>query len=178
MQIFLPHARRWRRFELLTNTWAPIFPFGKRDTESAPLLEAISLSRCNLYFAARDQVSQPISLRGPIQFFGGVALEPLKSISLIGVHINWDQPSLKNLTNLKLKFHASDVMPNRQQFTAILEAYPGLIHLTVFGWGPTLDVPSPVERGRLRLSNLEKFSFVFWMRLTPLDSFPSSTFRS
>jgi hypothetical protein len=84
---------------------------------------------------------------------------------------------LRNLTNLELKFHASDVMPNIQQFTAILEACPHLVHLAIFGWGPTLDVPSPVEGCRLRLSNLEKFSFGFLdtpyaIRLLSLFDFP------
>jgi len=124
---FLPHAHRWRRFELLTDTWAPIFIFlwytKHVEVESAPLLEAVSLSWCNLYFAARGQVFRPISLRQPIQFLGGVRLT---SVSLVGVHINWNQPSLRNLTNLELKFHASDVMPNIQQFTAIPEACPSL----------------------------------------------------
>ena len=179
MRIFLPHAHRWRRFELLTDTWAPIFTFlwYTRHIKLAPLLETISLSRCNLYFAARGQVFQPISLRQHIQFFSGVALERLTSVSLVGAHINWDQPSLRNLTNLELKFQASDVMPNIQQFTAILEACPDLIHLAIFGWGPTLDVPSPVEGSRLRLSNLKKFSFGFLdtsysIRLLSLFDFP------
>ena len=179
MRIFLPHTHRWRRFELLTDTWAPIFTFlwYTRHVESAPLLESVSLSRCNLYFAARGQVFRPISLRQSIQLFGGVALERLTSVSLVGVHIDWNQPSLRNLTNLELKFHASDVMPNIQQFTAILEACPGLNHLAIFGWGPTLDVPSPVEGYRISLSSLEKFSFGFLdtsyaIRLLSLFDFP------
>ena len=163
MRMFLPHARRWRRFELLTDTWAPMFTFlwYTRHVESAPLLEAVSLSRCNLYFAARGQVFRPISLRQPVRFFGGVPLERLTSVSLVGVHVNWNQPSLRNLTNLELKFHASDVMPNIQQFTTIFEACPGLVHLAISGWGPTLDLPSPVEGCRLRLSRLAKLSFGF-----------------
>ncbi|KIM47208.1 hypothetical protein M413DRAFT_271167 [Hebeloma cylindrosporum] len=164
MRIFLPHVHRWRRFELLTDTWAPIFTFlwYTRHVTSAPLLETVSLSRCNLYFAARGQVFQPTSLRQPIQFFRGANLERLTSVSLVGVHIQWNQPSsLRNLTVLELKFHASDVMPNLQQFTTIIEACPGLIHLAIFGWGPVLDVSSPVVGCRLRLSNLKKLSFGF-----------------
>ena len=176
MRVFLPHVRRWRRFELLTDTWAPIFTFlwYTRHVKSAPILETVSLSRCNLYFAARGQVFRPISLRQPIQFFGEAALEQLTSVSLVGVHINWKQPSLRNLTNLELKFHASDVMPNTQQFAGIFEACPSLVYLALFGWGPILDIPSPV---RVRLSNLEKFSFGFLdthyaIRLLSLFDFP------
>ena len=175
MRIFLPHVCRWRRLELLMDTWAPIFTFlwYTRHVKSAPILETVSISRCNLYFAARGQVFRPISLRQPIQFFGEAALERLTSVSLAGVHINWNQPSLRNLTNLELKFHASDVMPSIQQFAAIFEACPSLIHLALFGWGPIFDIPSPVRL----LSNLEKFSFGFLdthyaIRLLSLFEFP------
>ena len=48
-----------------------------------------------------------------------------------------------------------------QQFTRILKACPGLIHLAILRWGPTLYVPFPVERCRLHLSNLKKSPFSF-----------------
>jgi len=179
MRMLLAHVHHWRRFDLLTDTWAPIFTFlwYTQHVESAPMLESVSLSRCNLYFAASGQVFQPDSLRQPVQFFGGIALERLTSVSLVGVHLNWNQSCLRNLTNFELKYHASDVMPTLQQFTTILEACPGLLHLAIFGWGPILDISSPVGRGELRLSNLKKFSFGFLdipyaIRLLSLFDFP------
>ncbi|KAF8956240.1 hypothetical protein BDZ97DRAFT_201055 [Flammula alnicola] len=180
LRLLLVHVQRWRRFDLLTDTWLPIFTFlwYTRRVESAPMLETLSLSRCNLYLAARGQIFQPVSLRQPIQLFGGIALQRLRSVSLIGVHIDWKQPSLRNLTHLELKYQASDVMPTLEQFESIFNACPCLLRLAIYGWGPILDPSTPLQRARLCLPNLATFSFGFLhvpysLRLLSLLSFPS-----
>ncbi|KAF8959876.1 hypothetical protein BDZ97DRAFT_1922664 [Flammula alnicola] len=126
--------------------------------------------------AARGQIFQPVSLRQPIQLFGGIALQRLRSVSLIGVHIDWKQPSLRNLTHLELKYQASDVMPTLEQFESIFNACP-LLRLAIYGWGPIFP-STPLQRARLCLPNLATFSFGFLdvpysLRLLSLLSFPS-----
>jgi hypothetical protein len=179
MRLLLVHVGHWRRFELLTDTWAPIFTFlwYTRGVKNARSLETLSLSRCNLYFAARGQTFQPASLRQPIPLFGGIPLT-LKSVSLVGVHVDWQHSSLRNLTELTLKFHASDVMPTLPQFGAVFQACPGLLRLIIFGWGPTFDPSRPALNGQLRLPALQYFSFGFLdipysLQLLPLFDFPS-----
>ncbi len=108
MRLFLVHVMRWRQFDLLADTWSPIFTFlwYTRHVKAAPALETLALSRCNLYLAAQGNRFHPVPLRQPLPFFGGVFLPSLRSVSLIGVHIDWEQPSLRNLSELQLKFHA------------------------------------------------------------------------
>ncbi|KAF9482966.1 hypothetical protein BDN70DRAFT_828342 [Pholiota conissans] len=180
MRLLLVHVARWWRFELLTDTWSPIFTFlwYTRRVQDMPMLENLSLSRCNLYFAARGHIFQPIALRQPIPLFGGIFLSKLKSVSLVGVHIDWQPPSLRNLTELTLKFQASNVMPTLPQFDAIFQACQGLLRLTIFGWGPIFNPSTPIANGQLRLPLLQYFSFGFLdipysLQLLSLFDFPS-----
>ena len=164
LRIFLDHVGRWKRIQILTDTWAPIFTFlwYTRQIDSAPMLQTISLSRCNAYFASRGQTFQPTALRQPIQLFAG-ALESLRTVSLVGVHVNWAQSSLRNLSSLELKYHASDVMPTLDQFRDILASCPGLLRLSIIGWGPILDDQTrDKNRGiSIRVPLLQQFSFGF-----------------
>lgn len=164
IRIFLDHVGRWKKIELLTDTWAPIFTFlwYTRQVDSAPMLQTISLSRCNAYFASRGQTFQPTALRQPIQLFAGV-LESLRTVSLVGVHVNWAQSSLRNLSSLELKYHASDVMPTLDQFRGILASCPGLLRLSIIGWGPILaDQARDKNRGiSIRVPLLQQFSLGF-----------------
>ena len=141
LKFLLADVKRWRHFELLTDTWAPIFAFlqDTRDVDAAPLLRSISLSRCNAYFASKGAVFQPVQFQDPIPLFGGLALDALRDVSLVGVHVDWAQSSLRNLTSLRFKYHASGVMPSLDQFIDILSGCPELRHLSIVGWGPQFE---------------------------------------
>lgn len=181
MRLFLVHVMRWRQFDLLADTWSPIFTFlwYTRHVKAAPALETLALSRCNLYLAAEGHIFHPVALRQPLSFFGGSFLPSLRSVSLIGVHVDWEQPSLRNLSELQLKFHAHDVMPTLSQFEAIFHSSPRLSHLAIFGWGPILDNSRTIPNARhLHLQHLQRLSFGFLdipysLQLLSLFDFPS-----
>ena len=183
MQLLITHIERWHIFEMRADTWAPIcaFLWRSRGAKAAPLLEKLSLSRCNAYFTSRDQTFQPTSLRRPIKLFGDIALERLLEVSLVGVHIDWSEPPLRNLTHLTFQYHAHDIMPTLEQFQRILFACPGLRHLSIIGWGPILNGPSEEQMPIvLRLPILTRFSFgfvdtVYATRLLSLLDFPCLT---
>ena len=179
VRLLLPHVIRWQRFELLTDTWAPIFTFlwYTRRVESAPMLRSIALSRCNAYFAAKGQGFEPAALKQPVPLFGGIALDNLREVSFAGVHVDWSKSALRNLVALEFKYHARDVMPSLNEFIDILSACPDLKRLTILGWGPRLDLPlnnatpgteneeGPFDLTRLQrsiqLPHLTRFSFGF-----------------
>lgn len=185
MQLLITHVERWQIVEMRADTWAPIctFLWHSRKAKAAPVLEKLSLSRCNAYFTSRDQTFQPTSLRRPIKLFGDIALGRLREVSLVGVHIDWSDPPLKNLTHLIFQYHAHDVMPTLEQFQRILLACPTLLHLSVIGWGPILNGSngsSEQEPTVLGLPILTRFSFGFMdteyaTRLLSLLDFPSLT---
>ncbi|KAF9029261.1 hypothetical protein BDZ89DRAFT_1159936 [Hymenopellis radicata] len=154
--VLLPHAMRWRSLELLTDTWTPTHAFLSHTRDAAaPILETLSLSRCNAYFAAKGQAFEPAELKEPIPLFGGRVLPCLKRVSLVGVHVDWAQSELRDLLDLELKYHASDVMPSLEEFADILSACPDIRHLSILGWGPRFD---GLPRAVIRLSKLIRFS--------------------
>lgn len=166
MRLFLVHIARWRTVELLTDTWAPVFTFlwYTKHAESAPLLEHISLSRCNAYLAATGQIFQPVSLRQPIQFFGGAKLERLKQVSLVGVHVDWSATSsLRNLSRLEFKYQAADVTPSLTEFQDIIAGCPSLLELSLYACGPRLDDSTNhlLEQGNIYLPHVKKLSIGF-----------------
>jgi hypothetical protein len=182
MQLLSSHVERWQIVEMRADTWAPIctFLWHSRKAKAAPVLEKLSLSRCNAYFTSRDQPFQPTSLRRPIKLFGDIPLGRLREVSLVGVHIDWSDPPFKNLTHLVFQYHAHDVMPTLEQFQRILLACPTLLHLSVIGWGPILNGSSEQEPNILVLPFLTCFSFGFMdteyaTRLLSLLDFPCLT---
>lgn len=189
----LPHVKRWRHLELLTDTWAPIFFFlyNTRNVEAAPLLQSLSLSRCNAYFASKSAIFHPAQLQAPISLFGGLALDALRYVSLVGVHVDWDRSSLRGLTSLEFKYHARGVMPSLDKFLDILSECLELRQLSIIGWGPQFEkvesegntqpeeIRDPVtDARRIRLQHLVQFSFGFVdvdyaVKVLSLFDFPS-----
>ena len=164
IRLLSPHVPRWWRLELFTDTWSPIFTFlwYLRKVQSAPMLESLSLSRCNVYFAARGEVFRPAALRQPIALFGGgEALRRLRKVVLAGVHVDWSNSGLHDLIELELKYHAKDVMPSLSQFITILTECPDLERLTILGWGPRFETaPNDLPR-TVRLPCLKHFVLGF-----------------
>src|ERR1700691_3207131 len=129
IRLLSPHVSRWRNLELFTDTWSPIFTFlwYLRKVQSAPMLERLSLSRCNVYFAASGEIFRPAALKQPIPLFGGgEGLKRLQKVVLAGVHVDWSNSGLLDLVELELKYHAMDVMPSLSQFVTILTGCPDL----------------------------------------------------
>ncbi|KAF9065360.1 hypothetical protein BDP27DRAFT_62398 [Rhodocollybia butyracea] len=148
ISVLRPHSKRWRHVELFTDTWAPIYTFLDltRNITDLPILKSVALSRCNAYFARKGELFKPTRFREPISLFGGACLPSLRELSLVGVHVNWQTSSLRNLVELEFKFHAYDVMPTLPQFINILTGCPELERLSIVGWGPKLDVASSTHQ--------------------------------
>ncbi|KAG5651661.1 hypothetical protein H0H81_007883 [Sphagnurus paluster] len=195
IRLLIVHAHRWKQFELLTDTWAPIFTIlhYSRRIKCAPILESISLSRCNAFFAARNATFAPAEMKVPIALFGGLLLDCLREVSLTGVHVDWTTSPLRNLTTLEFKYLATDVTPTKDQFADILEACPNLHSLTIIGRGPQADSPPsssgstatnrPDSRSKksarhVELMSLTSFTFGFndmdyALEILSMFSFPS-----
>ena len=192
--LLLPHVKRWCHVELLSDTWFPVYLFlwHTRHVEAAPLLRSISLSRCNEFLACKGEVFQPDQMKDPIPLFGGILLDALRDVSLVGVHVDWTRSSLRNLTSLEFKYHARDVMPSLDQFLDILSGCLELRHLSIIGWGPrfeklvtagnTHEIWDPImteaPRRIILLQHLVEFSFGFVevdyaVKVLSLFEFPS-----
>ncbi|KAH6903419.1 hypothetical protein BKA70DRAFT_1514363 [Coprinopsis sp. MPI-PUGE-AT-0042] len=130
-----PHIARLRSLDVLSDTWLPIHTFLERTaTTSPPVLERLSLSRCNAYLAVPGQPFYPTELRAPIRLFGGMANGCLTDV---------------------------DVMPSLQQFATILQQCPDLYELSIIGWGPTLDLETTMPTAAISAPSVQKFAFGF-----------------
>ncbi|KAG6840329.1 hypothetical protein C0991_007410 [Blastosporella zonata] len=140
LRLLMTHVHRWKRFELLTDTWAPIFTFlSYTRRANFRSLESLSLHRCNAFFASKGATFAPVEMRKPVQLFGGHVAERLRRVTLTGVHVDWAASPLYNLTKLEFRYLASDVTPSMGEFSSMLAECRHLRHLTIIGRGPRID---------------------------------------
>jgi hypothetical protein len=155
LSLLLPHIARWKHLTILTDTWAPMYtalkiinPFLSQS--GAPLLQSMSLMRCNDYVSYSRRF-QPRQLRD-LGFLTSPTTSPgrtradllpsLKHLTLRGVHVNWDAlgnilgASGSGLSHLELASHPRDVRPSINQFHKLLQSTPNLKTLYVVGTGP------------------------------------------
>ncbi|KAJ4469885.1 hypothetical protein J3R30DRAFT_3303206 [Lentinula aciculospora] len=143
--LLLPHLSRWRSIDILTDTWAPMHTalcmLNKQlMTNGAPLLESLTLMRCNDYIS-HSPLFQPSRMKAPELFSSQDSIEPnnlpllplLRNITLRGVHVNWSSlaHSQPALTSLELSSHSFDVRPTLSEFRDLLSSCPKLKSLIV-----------------------------------------------
>lgn len=124
----------------------PITTFG------APLLESLTLMRCN-DFVSYPSSFQPHNMIGPALFHSPEQnigrkqdiLPRLTSLTLRGVHVDWSSlPSILShsqtaLRTLELSSHCAEVRPTLPEFHQLLSASPSLRKLVINGSGPYLS---------------------------------------
>ncbi|KAF8154450.1 hypothetical protein B0H34DRAFT_716531 [Crassisporium funariophilum] len=157
--LLIPHLSRWKSLSMLTDTWSPmhaaltsINPHIARC--GAPLLESLTLMRCNDYISFSPQF-QPEHMKEPAFLQRGSCtaspknmLPRLKHLSLRGVHVDWDSlidslsASETGLASLEMASHCADVRPSLGQFHKLLSSSPALHHLLVFGSGSNIPEES------------------------------------
>ncbi|TFK47400.1 hypothetical protein OE88DRAFT_802593 [Heliocybe sulcata] len=173
----LQSMSRWRSLMILTDTFAPMYAAlqylsdsqdadqlsSERPPAVAPILESLTLMRCNEY-AAYSPIFNPEDMRNPFYLpFGGrhergslfSHLPKLNRLILSGVHIDWSRvgPSpnglaenpaaslctYSSLETLELSYHCADVRPTLRQFVQLLRGCPGLSKLVLRVSGPTWE---------------------------------------
>ena len=134
--LILPHAARWRIFELMVNDYQIMY--GILSTLAA-IPEAPQLQALRLYnYDDNDDYDhfRPPHLKQPFAPFCGRA-PSLLEVVLWGVHVDWEACAfLRGLGELELGYHAKDVRPPYEIFFRILEGSPDLHILTLSASGP------------------------------------------
>lgn len=143
--LILPHAWRWRIFELMVNDYQIMH--GILSTLSS-IPEATQLQVLRLYHYDDDDSDEydrfrPPHLRQP--FFAPFCgrAPNLVQLALWGVHVDWtacaDNLLLQGLEELELAYHAKDVRPPYAIFARTLQRSPDLHILTLCASGPAGD---------------------------------------
>lgn len=158
---------RWRSLTILSDTWAPLRVAIECLSvptvgSGAPRLETLMLMRCNEFLGHSDTFTPygqqmvggiPFSAlmgaphqNAPTQYS---PLPKLRNISLVGVHLNWEDfyhhtlgASLcipNCIQSLDLSQHCREVRPTCDEFSQILKVCPLLRKLTVRVSGPRFD---------------------------------------
>jgi hypothetical protein len=142
--LILPHAWRWRIFELMVNDYQIMY--GILSTLSS-IPEATQLQVLRLYHYDDDDDDEydrfrPAHLRQP--FFAPFCgrAPNLVQLALWGVHVDWTACAdllLQGLEELELAYHAKDVRPPYAIFARTLQRSPDLHILTLCASGPAGD---------------------------------------
>ncbi|KAF8895400.1 hypothetical protein BD779DRAFT_1608982 [Infundibulicybe gibba] len=130
LDLIIPHADKWRSFELAVSFYRYMYTLLSRleKCAAAPLLEVLMLyhyETCDDY----EAFAQPEFNDSFLLFHGNAPR--LRETAFWGVHIAWE-PSLE----LELAYHAKDVRPSFSVFQQLLDASPNLRTLTLCLLGP------------------------------------------
>ena len=102
--------------------------------------------------------------RDPAVLFGGQT-HCLQYLCLSGIHIDFNDTPLSNLTTLDLRHIAMDSSPTLKRFREILKNCPNLDKLTLDGCGPQPEDKwfdhAPVELPNLKIFTLGSFNLSF-----------------
>ncbi|KAH6879590.1 hypothetical protein BKA70DRAFT_1475013 [Coprinopsis sp. MPI-PUGE-AT-0042] len=135
----------------------------------APLLESLSLMRCNDFISFAPEF-QPACLKSPaflspsnnlLSRQSGPILPRIKHLALRGVHVDWTSlgaalsATRTGLYSLELGSHCTDVRPTATEFHKLLEASPCLQKLVVSGSGPSNPALHEGETDKVLLSQLK-----------------------
>ena len=158
-----PSHPRWRSLSVFTDNWEPMHTFLAYSTmfSSLPVLETLSLNRCNAYAGLPGTAPESVT---PIELFGGNACLPkLRHVVLSGVHIDYSRSGFKDLISLDLRHQSHSVSPSLQELRQILAASPELNSLSLVALSP----PCPrgfeeLDGAPTTMSHLKKLTLGWW----------------
>jgi hypothetical protein len=151
LELILPHAHRWRVFELATDFYNLIWLWQTRLASllSAPVLEHLGMS-CHEEQIDPD-VFEPRAYHSPQVLFPQ-GTPKMRSIFLWGVHFDWEVVTfLTGLEILELAWHTQDVRLTTEQFVRALSSSPKLHTLTLTSSAP---LPGTWPQQPISLSSL------------------------
>lgn len=150
-----------RYFIAIVTDWEPVMAildkFSTTGLEGNLLnIERFELHRMGSPFVQIGGASyQPRSLRERIPLFGGAHVPSLRYFSINGIHLNWSQTSLSNLTALDLRRITPDISPHISKFREVLQSSPALHKLCLDAAGPRFEPGDATDLPAISLGNLK-----------------------
>ncbi|KAJ3503454.1 hypothetical protein NLJ89_g8427 [Agrocybe chaxingu] len=106
-------------------------------TENLPMImERFELHRDGSPYVQVGTGYQPEVYARPIPLFGGASVPTFNYLSLNGIHIDWKNSVLRNLTTLDMRRMPLERAPNLAGFRSLLQNCPLLKKLIMDGAGP------------------------------------------
>ena len=157
-----------RMFVVVVENWPPILVLLDKLSQFGREGMTMNLERFEVHRSGNTYVQlgpgyQPGAHRLPIKLFGEASYPHLTYLCLNGLHIDWANSQLSNLTALDLRRMPLEVSPNLTRFRHMLQCSPNLFKLSLDGAGPSVQPPldlglDPVSLPRLRILVLGDFS--------------------
>ena len=156
-----------RIFILTLQEWDPILvvlhAFRVVQEKSLPMiLERFEVHRSGSPYIQIGAGYEPSFYLKPIPLFGGATVPSFNYLSLNGLHIDWTNSVLANLTTIDIRRIPLDRAPTLTQFRALLSDSPALRKLLLDGAGPgwsdIVRGMKPVHIPSLRILILGDFS--------------------
>ncbi|KAF4604935.1 hypothetical protein EYR40_003718 [Pleurotus pulmonarius] len=142
------------------------------------LLERFEIHRNGSPYVWIGAGYEPDRHRDPMKLFGGAILPALRSITINGVHIDWNRSPLSNLTRLDIRRIPLEMSPTLPRFREILQNCPDLARLSLDGAGPVWTPPlaavfSPIVLPNLRHLVIGDYSLQYAMYVGTQISAPN-----
>lgn len=127
-------------------------------------IERLEVHRCGMPYLWIGPGFDTQGHRDPAVLFGGKT-HSLRYLCLSGIHIDFDDTPLSNLTTLDLRHIAMESSLTLRRFREILQNCPNLDKLTLDGCGPQPEPRwfdhAPVELPNLKIFTIGSFSLSF-----------------
>ncbi|KAG5647762.1 hypothetical protein DXG03_008485 [Asterophora parasitica] len=159
-----------RMLLIMVEDWDPaLVAVAKLRTAGQMPGVALSMERFELHRTGSPYVQigsgyEPSDFREPMALFGGAPSPRLKTLSLNGIHVDWNTSILTNLQTLDLRRMPIELSPEPTRFREILLASPNLKKLCLDGAGPQLymhEQHQPVILDRLQTLVVADFSIPY-----------------
>ncbi|KAH7916440.1 hypothetical protein BJ138DRAFT_1052779 [Hygrophoropsis aurantiaca] len=158
-----------RMLVVIVDNWPPALVVLHKLQEAGRAGIPINMDRFEIHRSGRPYVwigpgYMPDSHRNPTVLFGG-RITSLNYLCLNGIHIDWNNSPVRNLTNLDLRRMPLDVSPTLARFQEILRNCPMLFKLALDGAGPAPEEKQPghipVDLLHLKILVLGDFSLMY-----------------
>ncbi|KAF8888506.1 hypothetical protein CPB85DRAFT_281037 [Mucidula mucida] len=146
IRTLLPHMSRWRTLSIMTDTWRPMhMAIQLLNPLDAPLLEHLTLMRCNDYISHAPNF-EPARYTRPLNFHANPNSQrqsSLRHLTLRGVPAAWPTLSAPlHLQTLDISSLAASVRPSLREMHAMLSACaPTLCRLRVLNDADVSYIP-------------------------------------
>lgn len=158
-----PSHPRWRSLSIFTDNWEPMQTFLSYSTmfSSFPVLETLSLNRCNAYAGLPG--TTPESITSTELFGGNASLPKLRHVLLSGVHINYSCTGFKDLISLDLRHQSHGVSPSLRELRQILNTSPKLDSLSLVALSPSCAPGSDeLKNAPTTMAHLKQLTLGWW----------------
>ncbi|KAH7927283.1 hypothetical protein BV22DRAFT_296041 [Leucogyrophana mollusca] len=158
-----------RMLVVIVDNWPPALVVLHKLQEAGRAGMQINIDRFEIHRVGRPYVwigpgYMPDSHRDPTVLFGG-NVTSLNYLCLNGIHIDWNNSPIRNLTNLDLRRMPLDVSPSLSRFQEMLRGCPMLFKLALDGAGPAPEEKQPghvpVDLLHLKILVLGDFSLSY-----------------